>query len=119
MSLIQSARASRIDNEATRIARDVSNIASQLEALFKRGLDFAAFMHLDPDNEFEPEDKAKYSLEFSKNASLILSVIEKLSPLQNIEQERAKSLDAAIVAINEFVAQHNIDIDTYSKQFDR
>jgi len=111
MSLSALARASRIDSEVSRIARQASQLNSQLATIVNETNAFAAFMHTDSNIEFTQADRDKYSNDFAQALGAIQATMAGFTQLGMLE--------AGAITVEQFLAQHVGDVAEYSKRFDR
>jgi len=111
MSLSALARASRIDSEVSRIARQASQLNSQLAAIVGETNAFAAFMHTDTNSEFTQADRDKYSNDFAQALGAIQATMAGFTKLAELEAE--------VITVEQFLAQYAGDVAEYSKRFDR
>jgi len=111
MSLSALARASRIDSEVSRIARQASQLNSQLATIVNETNAFAAFMHTDTNSEFTQADRDKYSDDFTFALTAIQTTMAGFTQLGMLEAEA--------ITVEQFLAQHVGDVAEYSKRFDR
>jgi len=111
MSLSALARASRIDSEVSRIARQASQLNSQLATIVNETNAFAAFMHTDTNSEFTQADRDKYSNDFAQALGAIQATMAGFTQLGMLEAEA--------ITVEQFLAQHVGDVAEYSKRFDR
>ena len=112
MSIAAQARASRIDTEATSIAKEVARANASLAALFDRATNFTAFMNGDPLAEFSQVDRDKYKAAFITAVGELGVTMAKLEPLQTLYAEQ--------ITKEAFVAAHTgVPPLDYSNQFDR
>jgi len=111
MSLSALARASRIDSEVSRIARQASQLNSQLSTIVNETNAFAAFMHTDTNSEFTQADRDKYSNDFAQALGAIQATMAGFTQLGMLEAEA--------ITVEQFLAQHVGDVAEYSKRFDR
>lgn len=111
MSVSQGARVIRIDDKAKQVARQASNLNSQLQSMVNETLAFAAFMHTNPAGEIAQIDRDKYSDLFAQRLANINATISQLAPLAGIE--------SGTVTVADFLAGYNgPEPDVYSQQFD-
>lgn len=111
MSVSQLARASRIDSKANDITRRAKNLQLQMNNLFTEVLDFAAFMHTDPQSEFTQADRDKYSDDFVNCLNAINSTMARITILAAIE--------SGAVTVQEFLDQYTGDVEVYSNNFSK
>ena len=109
--LLSSARANRIDTEASRLTRQASQLNSQLTALTNEANAFAAFMYTDPQSEFDPIAITKYSTDFMAQLGAIQTTLQSLEALAGVQ--------SGAVTQEQFLAQYVGDIASYSTRFDR
>ena len=109
--LLSSARANRIDTEASRLTRQASQLNSQLTALTNEANAFAAFMYTDPQSEFDPIAITKYSTDFMAQLGAIQTTLQSLAALAGVQ--------SGAVTQEQFLAQYVGDIANYSTRFDR
>ena len=111
MSVSQLARAGRIDSAANTAAQKASNLNSQLNSMCDEVLAFAAFMHTDPRNEFNQEDRDKYSAIFAEALGNLYSTLSKLDVLAGIE--------SGDVTVEQFLLGYTGNPVDYSSRFDK
>lgn len=114
MSVSAGARAVRIDKEFNEINRQAQTLITQLQGVIKRARVITAFMHDDPNSEFDQADRDKYSDMFVETVSSptgLMGCVDLVVPLNEVE--------AGTMTPAEFVAQEtDYDQANYSKRFD-
>ena len=111
MSVTLNARASRIDDEGSRLVKDALRVNSQLTTLVGEAFSFAAFMHSDPKAEFTQEDRDKYSADFAIVFQELSNSMAGLAPMAQ--------LSAEAITVEQFLALYVGDINEYSTRFDK
>lgn len=111
MSVSKFARAGRIDSTANNISVKASDLNSQMNSMCDEVLSFAAFMHTDPGQEIDQQDRDKYSAVFAEALGDLHQTLSKLNVLAGIESGE--------ITVEQFLASYAGNPFEYSERFDR
>ena len=115
MSISTGARASRIDNHYTGLAKKFNALNSEMHKIIAESRVATAFMHDDPSAEFDQVDRDKYSDLFVQaimGESGLFAAVELLQPMLDVEQDTKTP--------EQFVAEETgYNAVEYSAQFDK
>jgi hypothetical protein len=115
MGISSGARSGRIDKHYTDLAEKFNSLNSKMQAVIREARQATAFMHDNPNGEFNQEDRDKYSDLFTEAISSpngFFGCIDLLQPMLDVEQGTKTPA--------EFVAEEEgYDAVEYSAQFNR
>jgi len=114
MGVSSGARAVRIDKKVNQINKQAQSLITQLQGVIKMANTFTAFMHDDPNGEFNQADRDKYSDMFVATISSPTGLMGCIDLIQNMLEVEQGAMTTA-----EFIAQEqSYSPETYSKTFD-